>query len=113
MDSKANEKTLVLDILICCNLIWSSNIHRFYLIILIVVFIAEICYAANGRTYIGKKGKDPKDNIAIFRLVGQSIVTESGEQVIKCKYRYDMVNKVITTNYRYPCPAQIYDKVNR
>lgn len=102
-----------MDILIFNSFIWSNNIHRFYYIFLIVVLFAELCYAANGRTYIGKKGKDPKDNIAIFRLVGQSIVTEAGEQVIKCKYRYDMVNKVITTNYRYPCPAQIYDKVNR
>ena len=112
MDSKINAQSLVLDISICCNFIWSCNIYRLYYILIVVLF-AELCYAANGRTYIGKKGKDPKDNIAIFRLVGQSIVTEAGEQVIKCKYRYDMVNKVITTNYRYPCPAQIYDKVNR
>tara|TARA_R110001592_G_scaffold70230_4_gene215212 strand:+ start:1240 stop:1461 length:222 start_codon:yes stop_codon:yes gene_type:complete len=70
---------------------------RHFLIILFVVITAQIVYA------------DKKDYV--YKLIGQDWALESGERVLKCLYRYDMKNKLITINYTYPCPKQIINKI--
>ena len=70
---------------------------KYFLIILLVVIFAKIVYT--------------KENSYVYKLVGQQWALESGKRVLKCLYRYDMINKIITINYTYPCPDQIINKI--
>ena len=88
-----------MDIFVCYSLIWSSNIHRLYYISLIVVFFNSLGYSL--------------ENYATYKLVGQEWATQSGDRVLKCTYRYDMVNKVIKIKYKYPCPLEVIDKIKK
>ena len=100
MDSEANEKSLVLDIYFCCNIIWSSNIYRFrFVYLILVVLLPGLVYSI--------------DNYGTYYLVGQQWTTERGDRVLKCLYRYDMSNKLVTIEYKYPCPTKIVDKINK
>ena len=67
------------------------------LMILLVVIFANIVYT--------------KEKEYVYKLVGQDWALESGKRVLKCLYRYDMVNKIITINYTYPCPNQLINKI--
>ena len=53
------------------------------------------------------------ENYATYKLVGQEWTTQSGNRVLKCTYRYDMVNKLIKIKYKYPCPLEVIDKLNK
>ena len=88
-----------MDLSFYSSFIWSTDIHRFYYITLIVVFFSTLAYSI--------------DNYATYRLVGQEWTTESGNRVLKCFYHYDMVNKTILIKYKYPCPDKIIDKINK
>tara|TARA_B100001778_G_C18319350_1_gene507951 strand:- start:106 stop:327 length:222 start_codon:yes stop_codon:yes gene_type:complete len=66
------------------------------LILLLVVILSKIGYS--------------KEKVYVYKLVGQEWALESGKRVLKCLYRYDMVNKIITINYTYPCPNQLINK---
>jgi len=92
-------KSLVLDLFICNSCIWSNIIHRFYYILLIVVFFSTLAYSI--------------ENYATYRLVGQEWTIESGNRVLKCLYHYDMINKTIIIKYKYPCPNKIIDKIKK
>jgi len=50
-----------------------------YLIILTVVFFAKIAYST-------------EDNYVIYKLVSHGWGLESGDRILKCHYRYNMVN---------------------
>ena len=71
-----------------------------YLIILAVVFSAKMAYST-------------EDNYVIYKLVSHGWGLESGDRILKCHYRYNMVNKIVTTNYSYPCPAQVKGKLKK
>lgn len=69
------------------------------LLILLVVSFSQIVYAE-------------KNNV-VYKLVGQEWTLEAGKTVLKCLYRYDMANKLVTINYSYPCPKQIINKLKQ
>ena len=56
---------------------------------------------------------DSVENYATYKLVGQEWATQSGDRVLKCTYRYDMVNKVIKIKYKYPCHLEVIDKIKK
>ena len=89
---------MVLDLSLYSNSIWSTNIYRLHYITLIVVFFANIVYAKEYGTYY---------------LVGQDWTIESGDRVLKCLYRHDMKNKIVTIQYNYPCIPKIVDTIKK
>ena len=89
---------MVLDLSVYSNSIWSTDIYRFHYICLVVVLLANIVYAKEYGTYY---------------LVGQDWTKESGDTVLKCSYRYDMKNKIITIQYSYPCIPKIVDTIKK
>ena len=70
---------------------------KYFFIILLVAIFAEIVYT--------------KEKKYVYKLVGQQWALESGKRVLKCLYMHDMINKIITINYTYPCPDQIINKI--
>ena len=89
-----------MDLLICNCSIWSNIIYRFYYIILIVVLFANVGYTAI-------------KNYGVYKLVGQEWGLDRGHKVLKCSYRYDMLNKVVIYVYSYPCPSEFLDEIKR
>ena len=87
-----------MDLSLYSNSIWSNDINRFHYIILIVVFFSNIVYAKEYGTYY---------------LIGQDWTIESGDRVLKCLYRYDMKNKIVTIQYNYPCIPKIVDTIKK
>ena len=88
-----------MDLSFYSSFVWSTDIYRFYYITLIVVFISTLAYSI--------------DNYATYRLVGQEWTTESGDRVLKCLYRHDMKNKLVTIQYNYPCIPKIVDTIKK
>ena len=52
-------------------------------------------------------------NYGTYFLVGQEWTTESGNRVLKCLYRHDMKNKIVTIQYNYPCIPKIVDIIKK
>lgn len=90
---------MVLDLSICNYIIWSHNICRFPYITLIVVFFGSLVYSV--------------ENYAVYKLVSEDWSIEKGNRVLKCTYRYDMINKLVKIKYKYPCPLEVIDKINK
>tara|TARA_A100001011_G_scaffold59222_1_gene58671 strand:+ start:260 stop:430 length:171 start_codon:yes stop_codon:yes gene_type:complete len=48
-----------------------------------------------------------------YYLIGQDWTIESGDRVLKCLYRHDMKNKIVTIQYNYPCIPKIVDTIKK
>lgn len=53
------------------------------------------------------------ENYAVYKLVSEDWSIEKGNRVLKCTYRYDMINKLVKIKYKYPCPLEVIDKINK
>ncbi len=100
ISEKDYEKSLVLDLYVHNYISRSNIIHRFYCIIIIVVLLSKIGY-----TEI--------KNYGVYKLVGQDWGLDRGNKVLKCFYRYDMLNKLVIYVYSYPCPSEFIDTIKK